>query len=176
MPQDEVFEYLATQVVAEYLANKVEPRLDGIIFRSSQTGSKGSNVVLFNHACGVEPSALPKEAEVTVNMYFGDENAEDELNDYIADHITILETMPPEPTETVAPTKPIGTVADAMRASLDATIWPDQESDDGLPTDSPALRLNMDSLAVLYIKSLEYDTKDRKVFRSRRTRDVEPEY
>ena len=176
MPQDEVFEYIATQVVAEYLANKVEPRLDGIIFRSSQTGSKGSNVVLFNHACGVELSALPEEAKVTVDMYFGEENTEDESNDYIADQITILETMPPEPTETVAPTKPIGTVADAMRASLDAAIWPDQESDDGLPTDSPALRLNMDTLVVLYIKSLEYDTKDRNVFRSRRTRDEEPEY
>ena len=36
-PQDEEFEYLATQAVAEYMANKVDPLLDGILFRSTQT-------------------------------------------------------------------------------------------------------------------------------------------
>jgi len=36
MPGKEMFEYLPTQVVAEYLAEKVEPNLDGIIFKSSQ--------------------------------------------------------------------------------------------------------------------------------------------
>ena len=55
MPEDETVEYLATQVVAEFLANKATPRLDGIIFRSSQTGGTGHNVVLFGHACGVTP-------------------------------------------------------------------------------------------------------------------------
>ncbi len=59
MPQDEALEYLSTQAVAEYLVHKVDPRIDGIIFLSSQTGGDGRNVVLFNHARGVEPHNLP---------------------------------------------------------------------------------------------------------------------
>ncbi len=58
MPRNEAFDYLTTQAVAEYLANKAG--LDGIVFRSSQTGGEGRNVVLFNHACGVEPYELPQ--------------------------------------------------------------------------------------------------------------------
>ena len=53
IPQEEAREYLASQVVADYLANRVEPRLDGMIFNSSQTGGTGRNLVLFNHACSV---------------------------------------------------------------------------------------------------------------------------
>ena len=38
MPQEEAREYIATQIVSEYLANRVEPLLHGIIFSSAQTG------------------------------------------------------------------------------------------------------------------------------------------
>ena len=44
IPQEEAREYLASQVVADYLANRVEPRLDGMIFNSSQTGGTGRNL------------------------------------------------------------------------------------------------------------------------------------
>ena len=54
MPHDEAQEYIATQVVSEYLANRVEPRLHGIIFNSAQTGGGGHNIVLFNGARSVE--------------------------------------------------------------------------------------------------------------------------
>ena len=62
MPGDESSDYLPTQAVAEYLANRVEPPLDGIIFRSTQTGSTGRNLVLFNHASLVDPSESDQEA------------------------------------------------------------------------------------------------------------------
>ena len=66
MPGDEAREYLATQIVAEYLANKTDPRLDGILFRSSQMNFQDQygpeqervddrNVVLFNHASRLSP-------------------------------------------------------------------------------------------------------------------------
>ena len=45
IPQEEAREYLASQVVADYLANRVDPRLDGMIFNSSQTGGAGRNLV-----------------------------------------------------------------------------------------------------------------------------------
>ena len=88
MPGEEAFEYLVTQAVAEYLAHKVEPRLDGIIFHSSQTDGAGRNVVLFNHACGVElydlpqgiPKVtflgLPKETKLTSPVHLGNEDDE----------------------------------------------------------------------------------------------------
>ena len=68
MPQDEALEYLPTQAVAEYLAHKVDPRIDGMIFHSSQTGGDGRNVVLFNHARGVESHDPPEGTSVEVRL------------------------------------------------------------------------------------------------------------
>ena len=65
-PGEEAFEYLPTQAVAEYLAHKTCPRLDGIIFRSSQNGETGQNLVLFNHAASVRSRELPPESDVEV--------------------------------------------------------------------------------------------------------------
>ena len=59
MPHEEPREYIATQIVSEYLANRFEPRLHGIIFNSAQTGTSGHNVVLFNSACSVEAYKPP---------------------------------------------------------------------------------------------------------------------
>ncbi len=47
-------EYLAMRVIAEFLAVKARPRIDGMLFHSSQTPSPGFNVVLFNHASRVQ--------------------------------------------------------------------------------------------------------------------------
>ena len=54
IPHEEAREYLATQIVSEYLANRVDPRLHGMIFSSPQTGRDGRNFVLFNSACNIE--------------------------------------------------------------------------------------------------------------------------
>lgn len=66
MPGDESSDYLPTQAVAEYLANRVEPSLDGIIFRSTQTGSAGRNLVLFNHASLVDLSETEQDTDKEV--------------------------------------------------------------------------------------------------------------
>lgn len=54
MPGEQDREYLTTQAVADYLAEMLEPKLDGILFPSVQDG-KGVNVVLFHKAALVEP-------------------------------------------------------------------------------------------------------------------------
>ncbi len=54
MPHEEVREYIATQIVSEYLANRIEPPLHGIVFGSAQTGGGGHNIVLFNGARSIE--------------------------------------------------------------------------------------------------------------------------
>jgi len=53
MPDDEAFGYLPTQIVADYLAQRQTPPIDGMLYRSTQTGGKGRNIVFFNRAARV---------------------------------------------------------------------------------------------------------------------------
>jgi hypothetical protein len=55
MPGREDFDYLLPQVVTDYLAEVAQPRIDGVVFKSSQRNGDGRNIVLFRLACGVEP-------------------------------------------------------------------------------------------------------------------------
>lgn len=63
MPDDEAFDYLATQAVADFLATENEPQLDGIIFGSAQAKT-GRNVVLFHKAARVEAMQIPDGTEI----------------------------------------------------------------------------------------------------------------
>lgn len=67
LPGNEVFDYLPTQVVAEYLAEKIDPPLDGIVFHSTQDGGNGENIVLFQGKSKVEPYVLPKGTKISVS-------------------------------------------------------------------------------------------------------------
>jgi hypothetical protein len=78
VPDDEPFEYLVTQAIADYLATEIQ--LDGITYSSVQTGEAKANVVLFHHASGVEALTLPKDAVVTAHLSSRDE--EDSFSDY----------------------------------------------------------------------------------------------
>jgi hypothetical protein len=73
MPDDEAFEYLATQAVADFLATENEPRLDGIIFSSAQAKT-GRNVVLFQKAARIEEMQIPKGGEIEAYMGYGTED------------------------------------------------------------------------------------------------------
>ncbi len=63
MPDDEVFDYLATQAIADFLATENDPLLDGIIFRSAQV-KDGRNVVLFQKAARGATMELPEGTEI----------------------------------------------------------------------------------------------------------------
>ena len=161
MPQDEVLEYLPFQVVAEYLAYDLGPRLDGIIFRSSQTGC-GRNVVLFNQACGVEPDDLPKGTEVEVYIPYEKYSEDDE--DYIDDvYIRVFETVPP-----TCSTPPQNDDATLVDTYFSLPRWDEDDWDEEFPAYSePTLQLDMKSVFVLDIKSVRYDYHSREVFRHR---------
>jgi len=90
MPDEETFEYLPTQIVAEYLAEKVEPRLDGIMFESSQAQGKGQNIILFHDSCFLEPYDLPSGATVSINYGWSSPDDYD-------DSITVCEDLPTTP-------------------------------------------------------------------------------
>lgn len=74
MPDDQDFEYLVTQAIADFLSTESNPRFDGIIFDSVQTAGS-QNVVLFNHVSITEIPVLPEGTGVTafrLNHYGGE--------------------------------------------------------------------------------------------------------
>ncbi|HQC97284.1 MAG TPA: RES domain-containing protein [Aquabacterium sp.] len=73
MPDDEAFDYLATQAVADFLATENEPRLDGIIFGSAQAKT-GRNVVLFHKAARVEEMQFPQGTAITARTGYDTED------------------------------------------------------------------------------------------------------
>jgi hypothetical protein len=77
LPDDEPFDYIPTQVIAEYLASEATPALDGIIYPSARGGGNKSNVVLFHKAARVQSMDIPKGTTISANLYnFNDEGAE----------------------------------------------------------------------------------------------------
>ena len=57
MPDDEPFDYLVTQAIADYLAT--EQNIDGVIYPSPQTNSLHGNVAIFHRAARVESLNFP---------------------------------------------------------------------------------------------------------------------
>jgi len=174
MPRDEEFEYLPTQAVSEYLAQRIEPRLDGIVFHSSQTGGEGRNVVLFNHACRVEPYDLPDGTVIDFNMGW-------ESDDDYDDSITVSERVPSKKKEESPPERTIG---GAIPFDLD-TFEPDtrgyaalsnDDADDGLDRRDPTLRLDVDGIRILHITSVKYEHHERSVSRHRTTNDKQRKF
>jgi hypothetical protein len=165
MPRDEEFEYLPTQAVSEYLASCVEPRLDGIIFHSAQTAREGRNVVLFHHASGVEPYALPKGTKVDVHMGWA---SEDDYDDSIA----VWETVPaPKP----AKEKSHDETAVSFDAILERTPRDELsgEWEENVFYGEPTLRLDVQEIEVFRIRAVSYQKAKRSVSRYRRPADEE---
>lgn len=80
MPDDEAFEYLATQAVADFLATEAASPIDGIIFPSVQAAGSALNVVLLHKAALVEDIRLP--AGTTTRVSFGHSTEDGWEEDY----------------------------------------------------------------------------------------------
>lgn len=68
MPEDEASDYLVTQAIADYLANRTEPAIDGLIYRSIQNGDGGLNVALFYKSSRVEMLNIPEGTEIKASL------------------------------------------------------------------------------------------------------------
>jgi hypothetical protein len=89
MPDDEPFEYLVTQAVADFLATEAIPSFDGIVYPSVQSPLPGQfNVVLFHKASRVMDANRLGGASVDVNL--GHQTEDGWEFDY-----SITETPPP---------------------------------------------------------------------------------
>ena len=67
MPDDDPFDYLATQAIADFLATEAAAPIDGIMFPSRQAVGDAFNVVVFQKAARVEPLDIPEGAKITAS-------------------------------------------------------------------------------------------------------------
>jgi hypothetical protein len=149
MPNDEDFHYLPTQAVAEYLSEKIEPRLDGLIFPSSQRDGTGENVVLFRRAATVEPDDTDN---MELDTDFGWVSEDDEDLD-----ITVR-MKAKKPSEN----------PDRAHRSWEDLTEPTERAEE------PALRVDLDAIEVRDIRAVEYRTRTRVVRRYKHSQDETP--
>jgi len=165
LPDAESIDYLPTQIIAEYLASLDEPRIDGLLFTSSQrayptrseddealqTDGEGLNIVLFARAAVVEGhDAAPIRRITDVRPY----SVEDDetgwgLNDESVDYEPLPPPVPDEDDHD-----------DGGMVLLD-------DGDSTLPSANggfaPTLRITDDGLRVVHVKGVVYDIAERDV-------------
>lgn len=141
MPQDEEQEYVATQVMAEFLGSKDCPRLDGIIYRSSQTQMVGRNLALFDHASEVQETELPGPGTFDILMPdFYDDQQERETIHLLAEECSQA-SEPGSLHEALCELEPGGCIEDSPSCASES---------------EPTLRLNEDSTFVHYVRGVKY--------------------
>lgn len=148
MPNDEAFDYLSTQAIADFLATENEPLLDGIIFRSAQV-KDGRNVVLFHKAARVDTMELPDGTEI--KAWSGHDTEDGWEVDY-----SVTESVPPAPSQ---PTK-----QDDLKHIL-PFLGPAHAWEDGLK--KSALSIDPNSVEVHQVNWVEYQSTAYKVDRHR---------
>lgn len=149
MPDDEDFDYLATQAIADFLATENDPRLDGIVFRSAQVAG-GRNIVLFRQAARVETMELPEGTEIEV--WDGWEN-----DDGLEVEYTVTERVPP-PSENTA------TQDHGVAHALPFPGFVDVRDDD---MEASSLRIDQRSIVVYEVNWVEYQSTAYDVHRRR---------
>lgn len=134
MPDDEAFDYLVTQAIADFLGTENRPRLDGIIFASAQAKG-GRNVVLFHAAALVGEMDLPPGTEISGRTR---EAFDEGVPDY-----RVWECPPVS-----APVS-----QDGFDAPFLPVQWAPQPNDTG--DRDPALQVDPDSVKVHHIESVQ---------------------
>ncbi len=145
MPDDEALSYIATQVIAEYLASLQHPHLDGMIYPSAQAGEGMKNVVLFHKAAAVATVERPDNVEFNVTAY-EDYETGPEIDYRVCEEFD-SEAVTPQPREP--------TLRELM-TEVDAVI--DERE--------PALALSTENVRVHHIKHVEIRSERFPVSRS----------
>ncbi|MFD1702930.1 RES family NAD+ phosphorylase [Methylopila henanensis] len=146
---DNDYEYLPTQFVVEFLSEKFDENLDGIIFHSSQSGGEKQNIVLFQDSALVEAAEyLEKELETDFGWA-----TDDDFDDSITVWFRKADISP-----------------QAQKSSADE--WIDLPVTPQLP---PTLRLELTSIEVRKIVAVAYDDSiRRRVSRFQKTEGDDP--
>jgi hypothetical protein len=150
MPDDEPFDYLATQAIADFLASEAVPPLDGIIYPSVQANEGKPNVVLFHHAARVEPLVVPPGT--VVSSQFSSGNEDDDDIEYC-----VWEEVPPPSAPTIS--------SNTKRSPLLVPF--DFRKPEDFDERTPTLKLDVDSLEVRHVQEITYRTERYQVRRHR---------
>jgi RES domain len=153
MPDDEPFEYLVTQAIADYLANLSHPHLDGLIYRSVQHGKGKNNVVLFHKSARVKPLDIPPGTEISAHTMSHDEDG-------------------PHPDFWVFETVPPAKGKDDPDIEFPFHSFTDEEQRIRGDNREPALNIDIESVSVHSIQRAAYGTEKFKVRRHRSKRSV----
>lgn len=155
LPDDMPFDYLVTQAIADYLAGRNDPVIDGIIYPSVQSGRE-RNVVLFHKSARVAELELPKGTEI--RAYSAHSTEEGPEPDY-----RVWEEVPSEEKEEER----------AERSFFDPELFLGS-SFGSMEKDlrEPVLRIDVDSLRVHEIGSVTFVTTEFPVNRHRTEKRV----
>ena len=155
MPDDEPFEYLATQAIADFLATQASVPIDGIVFPSVQATGAVLNVVLFHKAARVEAIDIPEGTEISASTGRWTEGGWEQ--DY-----EVLEQVPPSRKEVGKNEQgpawlDLATAAEAAPLDPRDADWRDA-----------SLRVMSESIEVHRVKGVEFATDPFTVKRHRR--------
>jgi hypothetical protein len=154
MPDDEAFDYLATQAVADFLATEHEAPVDGIIFVSAQKQGKSRNVVLFHKAATVEAIQLPEDTEVSFSA--GYDTADGWEDDY-----SVVERASPKDVP-------------AASSALEMDVFSEAEPDHSPPP--AALRIDLNAIDIHEVRAVSFDTDRHRVERRRYSKIDNPDF
>jgi hypothetical protein len=149
MPDDEPFDYFATQAIANFLATETSPALDELLYPSVQ-GSQGKlNVVLFHNAARVQKLDLPKGAEISAHLSHDIEDGPE--IDY-----WVFEEVPPEVPSLPSEAHDFPFMSEPLDTSH-------RDFDERAPT----LKLDIPSLTVHHVSGISFQTDAHSVHRHR---------
>ena len=157
MPDDERFEYLATQAVADFLASSVQLRLDGILYPSVQGGDDHFNIVLFHKSSRVQSFDIPEGTEINAKLY-------EHYSDDDGLYPWVFEDVP-------ANTSQLGDPSDSANSvdKLMPRLRPLKPEDFDEDIREPTLRLDPAQLKIHLVKAVRFETKHT-VHRTRKIR------
>lgn len=145
MPDEQDFEYLPTQAIADFLASDSELNLDGIIFSSAQS-NLGLNAVLFHKASRIKVIKRTKETTVYASLSEWDDFEEKSVPKY-----KVTETIPFAKTE-----EPPSVIEEFIESYLS----------DEYERREFTLNIDVNSITVEYINKVEVDSTSYPVSRN----------
>jgi hypothetical protein len=156
MPDDEPFEYLATQAVADFLATNANPPLDGILYPSEQGGKGELNVVLFHKAARVQQLDIPKGTKIDAQLYeYSDE--------VLRIDPWVFEQIPPE--KTPPEVAPVQLEPEGLLVSMTPDVRDPEDYDP--ERREPTLKLDISNVQVHVVKGVQFQTESYSVHRHR---------
>ncbi|QEM07199.1 RES family NAD+ phosphorylase [Mucilaginibacter rubeus] len=155
MPDDEVFDYLPTQAIADFLSSEPPFEFDGLLFPSAQVEGAKQNMVLFHKSSRVAEETLPAGTKTEVQLWGWEESGpyrNYQVIERVPEDVTIeTEEIPLEEKSPV----------DALLEELESSGSADPRQ--------VTLKLIVKSVKVHVIKAVKILSEDHSVYRLRYT-------